>query len=269
MKFFSKIFKNKSMVTLIAMIVSLAILYFAWNYRVNKAINAIDVPVATKTINAREEITADCIKTKKVARAMITDNVIQDKDYLTGKYVNYNTFIPEGSLFYYSAVVTWDEMPDSSWKKIEDGNTIVSLAVDATMTFGNSIYPGDYIDLYYKNYNNEGKLFIGKLIKDIKVLSVKDNRGNHIFTRSADQHEASALIFQVPEDLHLLLKKALYIGGNGSLFPVPRAHSSEYQAQTEVFEEDTNYIVNFINSNAMDIKPDNDTGSKTKVNNVK
>ena len=198
MKFFSKIFKNKSMVTLIAMIVCLAILYFAYNYRVNKAIQAVDVPIATRKIEAREEIKAEDIKTKKVASAMITENVIRRKEDLEGKYVNYNTFIPEGSLFYRSAVVTWDEMPDSSWNKIEDGNTIVSLAVNSTTTFGNSIYPGTVIDLYYKNYNAEGKLFIGILIKDIKVLAVKDDAGNHIFTRSADQRQASALIFQGP-----------------------------------------------------------------------
>ena len=75
MKFFSKIFKNKSMVTLIAMIVCLAILYFAYNYRVNKAINAISVPVAKQRIEAREQISSDMITTKKVARAMITADV--------------------------------------------------------------------------------------------------------------------------------------------------------------------------------------------------
>ena len=269
MKFISRIFKNKSMVTLIAMIVCLAILYFAYNYRVNKAINAIDVPIATRKIEARQEITADAIKTKKVAAAMITENVIRRQEDLVGKYVNYNTFIPEGGLFYSSAVVTWDEMPDSSWNKIEDGNTIVSLAVNSATTFGNSIYPGTVIDLYYKNYSADGKLFIGILIKDIKVLAVKDEAGNHIFTRSADQKQAAALIFQVPEDLHLLLKKALYVGGNGSLFPVPRMHKADYEAETKVYEKDTNYIVNFINAHAMDLRPDNDTGSNTTVNNVK
>ena len=104
MKFFSKIFKNKSMVTLKAMIVCLAILYFAYNYRVNKAIDAIDVPIATRKIPARDPINAEDIKTKKVARAMITDNVIRDKKDLEGKYVNYNTFIPEGSVFYKSGL---------------------------------------------------------------------------------------------------------------------------------------------------------------------
>ena len=268
MKFFSKIFKNKSMVTLIAMIVCLAILYFAYNYRVNKAIQAVDVPIATRKIEAREEIKAEDIKTKKVASAMITENVIRRKEDLEGKYVNYNTFIPEGSLFYRSAVVTWDEMPDSSWNKIEDGNTIVSLAVNSTTTFGNSIYPGTVIDLYYKNYNAAGKLFIGILIKDIKVLAVKDDAGNHIFTRSADQRQASALIFQVPEYLHLLLKRALYVGGNGSLFPVPRMHKADYQAETKIYEKDTNYIVNFINANAMRLCPDDNPNCDVEVTKI-
>jgi len=268
MKFFGKIFKNKSMVTLIAMIVCLAILYFAYNYRVSKAINAIEVPIATRKIEARSIIEASDIKTKKVARAMITDNVITRQDDIVGKYVNYNTFIPEGSLFYKSAVVVWDQMPDSTWKKVDANKTIVSLAVDSTMTFGNSIYPGDYIDLYYKNTTANGKFFVGKLIQDIQVLAVKDRDGNHIFTRSADQTEAAALIFQVDESLHLLLKRALYLGGNGSLFPVPRAHAADYKTESGIYEESTSFIVNFINSNKVDVEYDLQTNNNTTVNNI-
>ena len=75
-----------------------------------------------------------------------------------------------------------------------------------------------------------------------------------IYTRSADQKQATSLIFQVPESQHLLLKRALYIGGNGSLFPVPRGHSADEETKTEVVQEKTSYIVNFIRTNALRIK---------------
>ena len=104
---------------------------------------------------------------------MVTEGVIRDKKQVIGKYVNYNTFIPAGSLFYTSSVITWDQMPDSAWSDIADGNTIVYLSATSTTT-GSFIYPGDKIDLYFKTTDN-GKLVYGKLIEGIKVLAVKDS----------------------------------------------------------------------------------------------
>ena len=51
----------------------------------------------------------------KVASSMVTETVIQNRNDVIGKYVNYNTYIPAGSLFYNTAIVTWDAMPDSAW----------------------------------------------------------------------------------------------------------------------------------------------------------
>lgn len=246
MKFFKKIFHNKSIVTIIAIIICVAILVIGYRYRVNKAINAVNVPIAVKTLEPREEITEDKFRTVKVAQSMITSNVIIQKNQLIGKFVNYNTFIPEGSLFYTSAVVTWDQMPDSAWADIEEGYTLVSLKVNAQTTYGNSIYPGDKIDLYYQNRDSDGKLFIGPLIKGLKVLAVKDTNGNHIFKKSAEQKDAAALIFAVKDDMFLLMKRAYYLNQNGNtIIPVPR--NSEYNAETSA---DTKYILDFINNNS-------------------
>lgn len=248
-----RLFRNKGLVTIVAIAACLAILFFAFRYRVNKAINAISVPIATRTLESRKLIEEDDIKTVKVAYSMITSNVITNKENIIGKYVNYNTFIPEGSLFYDSAVVTWASMPDSTWSDIPEGDTIVSLAVNSQSTYGNSIYPGDKIDLYYQGSIGDNK-FYGKLIEGITVLAVKDERGNHIFKKSADQNNAAALIFAVNEDMHLLLRKAIYL--NGSVVPVPR--NATYDAKTSIYKENTSAIVAYINRESHDLKPETD-----------
>ena len=208
MKLLSKLFHNKSIVTLISLIVCIIVLFVAYNYRVNTAIHAIDVPIALRDLQPREEITEESFETIKIAQSMITNNVIRNKNDLIGKYVNYNTFIPKGGMFYTSAVVTWDQMPDSAWADIQEGYTIFSLKVTTTTTYGNSIYPGDKIDLYYQNTIN-GKTFLGPLIEGIEVLAVKDENGSHIFKKSAEQKNASALIFSVP-DYYILYHLLLY-----------------------------------------------------------
>ena len=248
-----KLFKNKGIVTIIAIALCLAILFFAYRYRVNKAINAISVPIAARKLEARKLIEEDDITTVKVAYSMITSNVIIQKEQLIGKYVNYNTFIPKGSLFFRSAVVTWASMPDSTWSEIPEGYTIVSLAVNSQSTYGNSIYPNDKIDLYYQGSMGD-KRFVGKLIEGITVLAVKDDKGNHIFKKSADQTNASALIFAVPEKMHLLLRKAIYL--NGAIIPVPR--NADYNVDTSIYRESTNRIVEYINSLSHNLTPETD-----------
>jgi len=246
-----RIFGNKGVVTLLAMIVCIAIIFFAYKYRVEKEINAVSVPYAVRDLPARSEITEDMIGTVKVASSMITSTVIQNKNNILGKYVNYNTFIPAGSLFYEGSIVNWDDMPDSAWKNIYTSYTIFSLPVGITTTYGNSIFPGEKIDLYYRTYDNN-KLVLGKLIEGIEVLAVKDSNGKHIFKKSAEQQNAAALIFSVPEDMHLLLRKAIMVSGTDSLIPVPR--NANYNPDTTISSQ---YLLRLINSQCRDVPEDN------------
>lgn len=228
-------FKNKNIVTIIGFGVCFAIIVFAYNYRINQKVNLVTVPYAKREILAREELTKDNVGTKKMPSSMLTATVIRNVDSIIGKFVNYNTVIPNGSLFYTGSVVSWSEMPDSAWSDIPEGNTIVSFPVDETSTFGNSIYPKDKIDLYLQTYDDvTNKMVYGKLIEGIEVLAVKDTNGNHIFKPEPNQETTSALIFSVSEDLHLLLRKAMLING-AEIVPVPR--NAVYTGEVKVTSE--------------------------------
>lgn len=247
-----RIFGNKGLVTLVAMVVCIVILFFAYKYRVDKEIQAQSVPYAIVDIPARTEITEEMVGSVKVAASMITNTVIQNKMNVIGKYANYNTYIPAGSLFYTGQVVSWDNMPDSAWKNIYNDYTIVSLPVGTDTTYGNSIFPGDKIDLYYKTYDG-GKLVFGKLIEGIEVLAVKDTNGKHIFKKSSAQVNAAALIFSVPEELHLLLRQAMVISGSESIIPVPR--NANYNPKTTI---SSSYLQGLIKSKVREVPLDSD-----------
>ncbi len=255
-------FKNKTVVTILAGIICVAILAFSYTNRVNKKISAIEVPVAKVDIAAREQITEEMITTVKVAASAITTNVYTNKADIINRYVNYNTKIPKGSLFYTNAVVDWDTMPDSAWGEIPDNETIVSLPVNNKTTYGNSIYPKDKIDIYYKTYDGS-YLVIGKLIEGIEVLAVKDANGYHINQQSASQKDAVALIFSVPEEYHLLIRKALYLDGAQSLIPVPR--NSTYSSSDIETNISSEYLRGLINNRSLNVPLDtvttNDNGA--------
>ncbi len=254
-----KIFANKGVVTFLGGILCIVILFFAYRYRVNKEINPISVPYAKTKLESRTEITNENVGTVKVPASMVTEGVIRDKSQVIGKYVNYNTFIPAGSLFYASSVITWDQMPDSAWSDIPDGNTIVYLSATSTTT-GSFIYPGDKIDLYFKTTDN-GKLVYGKLIEGIKVLAVKDSTGAHIFKKTASQKDFSTLIFSLSEDLHLLLRKSGYV--SGEIIPVTR--NQDYCKDKDCTKVSSTYLRNLIESQVDSAVQDNTTSSDSQV----
>ena len=203
---------NKNTVSLIAIIVCTVILYFFYNSRVNNAVSTTYVCYATQTIQARTQITSDMVSTVKVLSSQVTNNMIRDCNQVIGKYASYATEIPQNSYFYNSAVLTEDEMPNSAFDDIPDGYTIYNLPVTFESTYGNAIFPGDFIDLYLKTENEAGLLLYGKFIQSIQVLGVKDNEGKNVFETTIETRTPSQLLFSVPEDLYLLLKKSEYLG---------------------------------------------------------
>ena len=201
---------NSNTVTMIALILCVGLIYLGYNWRIKKATEPINVPYALQKIEPRTQITNEMVGTRKVAGKIVTKDVILNKDNIVDKYVSDKAEIPAGSMFYTSTVVKWEELKVGLTEDLPDGYTIVSLPVSTVTTYGNSIFPGNYIDLYYVGTYN-GKTLIGKFIESIKVLSVTDSAGNNVFEQSSNVPSPSYLIFSVPEDMHLLLKKALYL----------------------------------------------------------
>lgn len=240
-----KFFKNKNTVTLIALVVALGGLYWVYNWRIQRATQPVNVPYAVQAIGPRTYISEEAIATKKVPGGVVTGEVYTNKTEIVGKYVNKDAVVPLNGLFYKSAVVEWDEISDTIYSNIPDNHTIFYLPVNQNKTYGNSIFPGNYIDLYYKHQdaNDASKIMIGKFVESIRVLAVTDGKGTNIFETIDELQSPAYLIFSVDEELHLLLRKAVFSGGD--IFPVPRnAKFSENPKETTVVNSTIkNYIL--------------------------
>lgn len=229
---------NKNTVTIIGVLVGIAVILIGYNYRVNNAVKPVSVPYATTRITGKTEITSEMIGNIKVSQSFIdeTPDLVTNMNQLIGFYVNYDTVIPEGALFYKSQIVAKEDIPDSAFDDIPDGYTIFSLSVNLHSTYGNSIMPGNYIDLYMKATDDNGLLIFGKFIESIKVLGVRDSSGNDVFVDSQATKTPSELLFAVPDDLFLLLSKATNLGTNNiTILPVPR--NKAYSQEAELKEE--------------------------------
>ena len=231
-----KFLSNKNTVTILGVLLAIVVLYVGYNYRIKSKINPIPVPYAVQSIQARTRITSGMVGTMNVPPAMLKGNPYTNKADIVGKYVNVASTIPKGSLFYPGSVVTKDDLPDSLITQYPDGYVLVNMDVNTATTYGNMVYPGNYIDIYLKVINNidetvtntkiTDKIMIGKLIENVKVLAVIDSAGNDVFADMEDIKTPSQIIFAVPEEYHILLRKAMYLRSySATLIPVPTNES--------------------------------------------
>lgn len=218
---------NKNTVTLIAIIVCTVILYGFYNWRVKSAVTTTHVCYATQTIPARTEITGEMVSTMKVLSSQVTQNMVTSCDKVIGQHVSYASEIQENSFFYNGSIMKEEDMPDSAFENIPDGFTIYNLSVTFESTYGNSVFPGNYIDLFLRTEDETGQLVYGKFIQSIEVSGVKDAEGQNVFETTVEKRTPSQLLFSVPEDLYLLLKKAEYLGIEIVIVPKNKNYTAE------------------------------------------
>ena len=250
-----KFFTNKNTVTVVGVILAIVVLYVGYNMRINQAITPVTVPYAVEEINPRTQITEDMISTMEIPQSMVTDQIITNSADVIDMYTNADSVIPEGSLFYKRCVVSRDQLPDSIILDYPKGYVLYNLSVDMASTYSNSIYPGNYIDIYLKVQNAESadgtvgddRIMVGKLLENVKVLAVYDSNGNNVFANIEDKGVPAQIIFAVPEEYHILLRKASFLRAYESeIIPVPTAESLEDEpGDVNLSSED---LRNFINN---------------------
>lgn len=234
---FKKFFTNRTTVTILGVVAGIAVLFGFYTYRVNSAVNPTEVPVATRTIAATDEITSDDIEMVEIGSSFLSDaDVITSVNDLVGKYVNTGTSIPEGGMFYTSQVVEKEELPNSIFDEIPDGYTIYQLRVNMESTYANSIFPGDRIDLWIDTRQDD-LLYFGEFIRGIEVLAVRDSNGENVFDVTSGRRPAW-LLFAVPTDMYRYLKVVEFVG-TMNITPVPRNKSYNTESgATEITNEE-------------------------------
>lgn len=255
-----KFFKNKNTITIIGIMAIILLLYLGYRYQINSAVSPVSVPVAATTINPKEEITSDMITYVEVSPIVINKNVIRDRSQIVGKYANVNTVIPEGSMFYNNVTVDKSELPGTNIE-VDEGQVPYNFGVNMETTYGNAITPDSYIDIYMKAVNDDEQLMVGKLIANIKVLSVIDSSGKDVFGSVDETRTPAYLIFGVVDEINILLRKASYLS-SVELFPVPHGYEFKGEDATSVSSQT---LKDYINSHSV---PNDEIVENTNDNNA-
>lgn len=248
MRNLKQLLANKNVVTILGAVLIVFVLYAFYNWRVNQATNPIEIPYAMVNIDPRTEITSDMIGTVKVTRDALKGNVLTNVNtQIVGMYTNVNCTIPKGSFFYKDAIVKFEELPDSFLINIPENMIAYNFKVNTLTTYGNSMYPGNYVDVYFKGIENN-KILLGKLVENIKILAVKDANGNHVFENNDEERTPNQIIFAVTDEIHQLLRTAEYID-KAEIILVPTNVSYRYETDKIVTEITSDEIKEFIEKN--------------------
>ena len=169
-------------------------------------------------------------------------------------------------MFYKEAVTTKEDLPDSSLYDVPEGETLFYLTVNMLTSYTNSILPGNYIDIYISTKEN-GKALVGKLLKDVKILAVKTSDGKNVFENSDETRVPYVIIFSLPEEQHLLLRKinainnySVYSGNSGfsriDIIPVPTTANFEGSDEQITSNVTSQYLQDYILNMAATVPED-------------
>lgn len=255
---FKKVIINKNSVTILGLILCIFIIFFSYNKRVEDSTNPIVVPYAKSQILSGTQITSKMVGTTKIPPSMLEGEVITEVSDVVDKYSNADTIIPEGSLFYKRAVVEREKLPSNIILDYPTGYVLYNMKVNTETTYGNSIYPGNYIDIYLKVETKSidgrvtaagslDKVMMGKLFSHVKVISVMDKSGLPVFEDSKESRSPAMIVFAIPEEYFILLTKAFYLRNyNSTLLPVPTNESLK-ESPGEL-EMSSDYLKEWINN---------------------
>lgn len=228
-----KFVTNKNTITIIGIVLCIVILYIGYNARINKATALSRMPYAAISIQPNTRITEDMVAYMDVPKSFLKGTYYENRDAIIGKYSKDNVMIAMGSLFYTDMLVE-SSNNTSAYGNIKDNYTVISYRVDVTSTYANSFMPNDYVDIYMRYIDDEGKTVYGKFIGNVKILNVKDSNGNPVFADINVRTIPAYMLFALPEDFHLLFRKALYLGKTVQLSFVPNTK--------DLSDDDTTYV---------------------------
>lgn len=261
-----RFFSNPNTLTFILVIVLIVVVYLVYNAMVNKAISPVTLPYATELLREKTQITNDKLGTIEISGSFITgsgEGLIQSKGQLLDSYIAEGYQVPAGSFFYNETLMDEKTAGKNKFDGMPDNYSVFQLEVDFHTTYGCSIMPGNYIDLYLKAYTDQTadgveRVIFDKFIESIQVYDVVDEDGNNVFTytEDGDEPEPKWLYFAVPIEYYELLQAAV-LTEKMELIPVPRnAGYSENPKETSIANPN---IENFIHNHAIIYRSTNTT----------
>ena len=250
---------NKNTITILGVLLGVVAIYFVYDSRVKSATNLVSVYYIKENVASNTQLTQDMVgqvqvnsNITKVYRGLVTNlgqittGMGKDVEYY---YVNYDHGLVAGQLLSTEDLVApADKLPNKTYN-LDPELKQFDISVDLDLTQGNSIAPGNSIDLWVQGKDENNDIIFGRFVENLEVIDVVDS--NWITTAGRESGVPKYLITAVDEETWLLLKKSERLTGyQFKLVPVVRdkAYNSETPTRVvsttikDIIEAKTSYI---------------------------
>lgn len=226
--------KRSTAIGAVVVIVLSIVSYFVFQYALNDAISLVDVPFASKTILPHERIVEGDIVMKKIPKAYVEYGVLLQKKDILGKYVDLQSKVAKGSIFYTDMLKHEDDLTELPSLLLKEGQVAYPLSSDLLKSSGNTLSMNQKVDVYITFTDSKTKVTtVDRLLKNVRIIGLKDRNGLSLGDEKAQKIPAVILIAIAEEHLDYV-KKANKIA-TIDLF-APRVHYGEEEEST--LEED-------------------------------
>lgn len=171
----------------------------------------VKVPVAKYEIMPRTKITKSMIRYIEVPKKAIQSSMLQKTSEIVGKISAIEGIIPKGSYFYKTVITKEEYLKDAPSLALKKGESAFSLPCNLIQSAGNSIVAFQHVDLYVTIESKKEEVKSDVLLKNVRVLSIKDRKGMEI---GKEDHNGIpyVCVLAIKDEQIPLLKKALEKG---------------------------------------------------------
>lgn len=217
-------------ISLLCSLMLAGLLYVGFRIKLNLELNLQTVFVASHDIMPRQRIGESDLIEMKLPEAYLDDYVYRDKEEILGRYTDIQGKIPAGSCFYHGML--WDEaqLPDYPTLQLRAGQAAYSMPVDLARS-GGQVIAGQRVDIYVSVERNEDIPVSDCLIRNARVLTVKDHNGLELTDEESSKIPYFAVIAIHQKDVGLLATAEKI--GEIRLISTDRSHETDKEAQLE------------------------------------
>lgn len=177
--------KNKKNLAAVGVVSLLIVNVLLFKVILDKTIDLKKVPVAAVTIEPRTRIEKEMIVYKEIPSIFTDETCAMEESEILDKITEIEGKIPKGSLFYKQMLFDETELPDYPALKLKEGQSSFSLGTDLLKSSGNSLTSNQKVDLYVTIEQKKEKPVTDLLVSSIRILSVKDRKGNLMGTKNS------------------------------------------------------------------------------------
>lgn len=182
--------------------------YLIFQYALSRSIDLVDVPIASRTILPHQKITDSDYVMKQVPRVYVEKGVYLKKEEIVGKYVDLQSKVARGSMFYQDMVKGEQEIQELPALLLKPGQVAFPLSSDLLKSSGTTLAVNQKVDVYITYTDSKSKeTTVDRLLQNVRIIGIKDRNGLSL-TEEKAQRIPAVLVLAIQEDYVNYLKKA-------------------------------------------------------------